>query len=214
MFKWLRRVIHDLSSGKLKVRSIYRAKDIERYVGGFADPDLPDVKKVLTEPIAVEPVGKAPSPPPPKEERRRKPKRWSLKEAKIHPRHPRLQDIMEELAGISFDKANIHAVVLRVFLELSTDDFLRRHRVEVLPDKGKHVTLKARLLAAINVTETKKWLDRKQASATRQLAGSSKLHSAGTLSDYVHNQDLHPSSSDVIAIWKSLAVYLAAVHDH
>lgn len=213
LFKWLRRVVHDLSSGKTKVRSIYTAKDIGRYIDGFAEHELPDVKKALKEPIPVEPVGKAQAPPP-KDEKKKKPKRWSLKEAKIHPKHPRLQDIMEELAGIAFEKANIHAVMLRVFLELSTDDFLRRHNVVVPPDKGKHVTLRARVLGAINVTEAKKWLDRKQAGAARKIAGSSKLHSAGTLSDYVHNQDLHPSPGDVTALWKSLAVFLAAVHDH
>ncbi len=46
------------------------------------------------------------------------------------------------------------------------------------------------------------------------MAGSTKLLSTGTLSDYVHNPDLHPSPSDVTTLWKNHAVYLAAVHAH
>ncbi len=214
MFKWLRRMVHDLSSGKTKVRNIYTAKQIENYVDGFADADLPDPKTALKEPIPVQPVGKAERLPSGREERRRKPKRWSLKEAKIHPRHLRLQDIMRELNGVPFEKANVHAVMLRVFLELSTDDYLRRQRVVLKPDKGTRTTLRARQLAAINHLEGRKWLDRTQAAAARKMAGSTKLLSSATLSDYVHNLDLHPSPSDVTSLWKNLAVYLAAVHDH
>lgn len=214
MFKWLRRVVHDLSSGKTKVRNIYTAKKIGKYVEGFGETDLPDAKTALKEPVPVEPVDKAQEPPVPPEERRKKPKRWSLREAKIHPKHPRLQDIMEELSGIAFEKANIHAVMLRVFLELSTDDFLQRHNVTVPPDKGKHVSLRARLLGAINFAAKKPWLTAKEAGAARKIAGSTKLSSAGTLSDYVHNQNLHPSPAEVMTLWKNLSVYLVAVHDH
>ncbi len=66
----------------------------------------------------------------------------------------------------------------------------------------------------INHLEGRKWLDRTQAAAARKMAGSTKLLSSATLSDYVHNLDLHPSPSDVTSLWKNLAVYLAAVHDH
>lgn len=214
MFKWLRRVVHDLSSGRTKVGNIYTAKKIAKYVDGFADHDLPDPKTALKEPVPVEPVDKAEPPPAAKQARRKKPKRWSLKEAQIHPKHPRLQDIINELSGVPFDKANVHAVMLRVFLELSTDDYLRRHKVVVSPDKGKNTSLRARQLRAIDHAEGKKWLDKKQAGAARKIAGSTKLLSSGTLSDYVHNPDLHPSPADVIALWKGLQVYLVAVHDH
>ncbi len=214
MFKWLRRVVQDLSSGKTKVGNIYTAKKIEKYVDGFADADLPDPKTALKEPVPVEPVDKAQAPPVAPEERGKKPKRWSLKEAQIHPKHPRLQDIITELSGIPFDKANVHAVMLRVFLELSTDDYLRRHKIVVKPDKGTHTTLKARQLAVIAHAEGKKWLEKRQAAAARTIAGSTKLLSSGTLSDYVHNPDLHPSPSDVTNLWKNLSVYLATVHDH
>jgi len=214
MFKWLRRVVHDLSSGKTKVGNIYTAKKIEKYVDGFGDTDLPDTTTALKEPVPVEPVDKAQEPPLPPEERRRKPKRWSLREAKIHPKHPRLQDIVSELTGIPFEKANVHAVMLRVFLELSTDDYLRRHSISVRPDRKTYTTLKARQLAAIAHAEGKQWLDRKQAAAARTIAGSKKLLSTGTLSDYVHNPDLHPSSSDVTNLWKNHAPYLVAVHGH
>jgi hypothetical protein len=214
MMKWLRRVIQDLSSGKTKVGKIYTTKRIEKYIGEFDEADLPDPKTALKDAIPVQPAATAEAPPAQPEERRKKPKRWSLREAKIHPKHPRLQDIVSELAGIPYEKANVHAVMLRVFLELSTDDFLRRHSITVKPDKGKHTTLKARQLAAIAHAEGKKWLDRKQASAARTIAGSAKLLSSGTLSDYVHNPDLHPSASDCATLWKNHAVYLAAIHDH
>lgn len=214
LFKWLRRVIRDLSSGKLKVKNIYTAKDIRAYVDDFADHDLPDPATALKQPIPVEPLGQAQPAPPARPERRKKPKRWSLRDARIHPKHPRLQDIMEELLGVPFEKANIHAVMLRVFLELSVGDFLRRHRVTVPPDKGNQTTLRARVLGTVDHCATKGWLDKKQAGAARKIAGSTKLHSAQTLSDYVHNENLHPSPTDVTALWKSLAPFLSEVHAH
>ncbi len=166
MFKWLRRIVHDLSSGKTKVGKIYTAKKIEKYIDEFADTDLPDPKTALKAPIPVQPVGQAEAPPAP-EERRKKPKRWSLREAKIHPKHPRLQDIISELSSIPYEKANVHAVMLRVFLELSTDDYLRRHGINVKPDKKTYTSLKARQLAAIAHAESKKWLARQEASGSR-----------------------------------------------
>src|SRR5438093_119409 len=83
MFKWLRRVVHDLSSGKTKVGNIYTAKKILKYVDGFVESDLPDTKTALKEPVPVEPVDKAQEPPVALEEHRKKPKRWSLREAKM-----------------------------------------------------------------------------------------------------------------------------------
>ncbi len=213
-FKWMRRIINDLSSGKLKVGDIYTAKKIEKYIEGFGDSDLPDPTTALKEPIPIQPVSKADEPLTPPEERRQKPKRWSLREAKIHPKHPRLQDIIKELTGLPYEKANVHAVMLRVFLELSTDDYLKRQKVAVTPDRKSYTSLKARHLAAIQHLEDKKWLDKRQAAAARTLAGSTKLLSTGTLSDYVHNPDLHPSPSDCETLWKNHAVYLAAVHAH
>ncbi|HYU51718.1 MAG TPA: hypothetical protein VEK37_02180, partial [Gemmatimonadaceae bacterium] len=148
-FKWMRRIINDLSSGKLKVGDIYTAKKVEKYIDGFGDSDLPDADTALKEPIPIQPVSKADQPPTPPEERRQKTKRWSIREAKIHPKHPRLQDIMKELGAIPVEKGpNIHAVMLRVFLELSTDDFLARQGITVAPDKGKNTSLRARVLAA------------------------------------------------------------------
>lgn len=213
-FKWMRRIVNDLSGGKLKVGDIYTAKKIEKYISGFGDSDLPDPSTALKEPVPVQPVGKADERPTPPEERKQKPKKWTLRDARIHPKHPRLQDIMDELSGLPFEKANVHAVMMRVFLELSTDDFLNRHKVTVAPDKGNHTTLRARNLAAIAFAEKKGWLNSKEVSAARKVCGSTQLSSASTLSDYVHNQNLHPSPGEVMAMWKNLAVYLVAVHAH
>ena len=198
----------------MKVADIYTARKIAKYIDSFGESDLPDSKTALKEPIPIQPVSKAEEPPTPPEERRQRAKRWSIREANIHPKHPRLQDILKELTGLPYDKANVHAVMLRVFVELSTDDYLKRHRVTVTPDRKSYATLKARHLAAIKHLEDKNWLDRRQAAAARTVAGGTKLLSTGTLSEYVHNPDLHPSPADCETLWKNHAVYLAAVHAH
>lgn len=215
IFKWLRRMIHDLTSGKTKVKSIYDTKKMLEYIDGFAEHELPDPDKTLSQPIPVVPLGRTQPPPPSKKPKTTKLGRWTLRSAKIQPQHSRLQDIVRELESVSFERApNIHAVMLRVFLELSVDDFNRRHKIEVRPDNANRVTLRARILEATNFAEKEGWIDKKQASAVRKVTGSSMLNSAKTLSDFLHNQNLHPAPSDVETLWKNLSAFIAKVHEN
>lgn len=214
MFKWLRRVVHDLSSGRVKVKDIYTVSDIRRYLDTFADSDRPDKRTALKQPIPVDPVSGDITPQVARQERRKKQKAWSLRDAKIVPKQVRLADIMGELTGVQFEKANVHGVMLRVFLELSVDDYISRHHLKVPPDRGNQTFLKTRVLAVVAHGETKGWLDKKQVMATRKIVGSKDLQSTQTLSDYVHNENLHPTPSDVIGMWKNLAVFLAQLHAH
>ena len=208
MFKWLRRIVHDLADSRIRVKDIYTTEKMLAYVSGFSPHEQPDSSKALKDPIPVEPVSAAqPKPKPPG--RKVKIKLWSLKELNIAPKHSRLRDIIQELQRLAIDKSpNIHAVMLRVFVEMSVDDYLAHHKITVPPDRGTHTTLGARIKAAADRLESQGVMTKKQLGPVRKIAGTgSRLQSMQTLHDFVHNENFHPNPTDVETLWKDLGPF-------
>jgi hypothetical protein len=215
LLKWLRRVIDDISKGKVNARDLNKTKQMTDYIDSFEAHELPDTSKALKQPIPVEPVGKAATSQVSKKETKGpKPKPWSLRELKIRPAQVRLQDIIRELEQVSLERApNIHGVMLRVFVELSTDDYLTHHKIVIAPDDGDRVTLKARINAAATHLQKSGQLTKNEMTAVNKMTAHARFYSTQTLNQFVHNQSLHPSPSDVIAMWKNLGPYLAKMQD-
>lgn len=215
LHKWLRRVIEDLSNGKVNARDLNKTKQMTDYIDSFGAHELPEAGKALKQPIPVEPVGKAATPPVSKKETKgSKRKPWSLRELKIRPTQTRLRDIVQELEQVSVERApNIHGVMLRVFVELSTDDYLSHHKIVVPPDDGSEVTLKARINAAAAHLQKAGKLTKNEVTATNKMTAHARFYSTQTLNQFLHNQNLHPSPSDVIAMWKNLGPYLAKTQE-
>ena len=215
LHKWLRRVIDDLSSARVNARDLNNTKQMTDYIDSFGAHELPDAGKALKQPIPVEPVGKAATSPLSKRETKgSKPKPWSLRELNIRPTQTRLKDIIQELEQVSVERApNIHGVMLRVFVELSTDDYLSNHKIVVPPDDGKDVTLKARITAAATHLQKSGKLTKNETTSAHKMTAHVRFYSTQTLNQFVHNQSLHPSPSDVIAMWKNFGPYLAKMQD-
>ena len=217
MFKWARRIVHDLGKKTIKVRDIYDSTKMEEYLNRFSPHDLPDRSKKLSLPTPVEPVAN-PSIIRTAPQRKKPLKSWSIRELKISPKHSRLRDIWMELRKLSIDSyVNIHSVILRVFIEMTVEDYLTHHKITALVDpsvKPPRVTLATSVAAAVRHLEQSGMMKHKELEPARKLAGKhSQLYSTQSLHQYVHNKDVHPSARDVIHIWKDLGPFITKLHE-
>ena len=216
MFKWARRIVHDLGKKTIKVRDIYNSEKMGKYLDRFSPHDLPNQSKKLASPIPIEPIsGQSATKTPPKQ----KPlKPWSIRELKLTPTHSRLRDIWMELRKLSIDSyANIHSVMLRVFIEMTVEDYLAHHNIAAPNDSSlrpPRPTLATAVAAAANHLEQSGIMKQKELVSARKLAGKhSQLYSTQSLHQYVHNKDVHPSPRDISHIWKDLGPFITRLHE-
>ena len=214
MFKWARRIVHDLGEKKIKVRDIYDSKKMSAYLDKFSPHELPDPSKELNPPIPIEPISRPPEPN--KKEKKRPLKTWSIRELKISPEHSRLRDIILELQKLSIETyPNIHSVMLRAFIEMSVEDYLTHYKLNAPNAPGlNHPTLGTCVKAAADHLEKNGVMKKTELVPARKLSGtSSALYSSQTLHQFVHNKSVHPNPTDVITLWKDLGPFIAKLNE-
>ena len=154
----------------------------------------------------------------------------------VAPAHPalviqnekRINGVYGELRTLKTEKhKNSGAVMMRVFLELTVDAFIEKHKVKpssipavkvskskcsnpscpnFKPSKPQEATLRSKLLSVADHLEASKAMTKSQLRAIRTVAGGDKLlaTSIDSMNQYVHNKDYHPSPSSVRSVWDTL----------
>lgn len=208
--KGLAKLVDDIGSGTVKVGQLMKVTDRVAYVDGFKDAELPDAK-TKGETSAV--LGDAP------EKTRVKPgrdKRASGSRTKLIPAEftvtigrPRLHDIYLELKRkLRVDEVpNASGVLLRVFLELSVDEYIEKNGVKV-PGKDPTPRLDKKVIAVADYMEDQGFVTSKQAMLVREaMKSDDKLTLATNLNALVHNRDMVVAGSDLKALWTRLALF-------
>jgi hypothetical protein len=104
------------------------------------------------------------------------------------------------------DVPNAAAVLLRVFVELSVDDYIRRNKVAV-PYKDK--TLQNKITAVADYMQANNVMTDKELVPVREaVKDPNNLTLATNLNAFVHNPDMTPSPTDLKAIWDRLAHFI------
>ena len=116
---------------------------------------------------------------------------------------PRLREIERELRRLSLESyPNAVSVLFRVFLELSADSYIERVGLSVSLD----ARLRQKLLDVTKDLVSRKKLTAQQAKPVRRSAqrDSYLAPSITVMHEYVHNQHMFPSPSDIRADWNNL----------
>lgn len=209
--KTLRRIVTDFATGAKDVRDVYYKRDRRGYLDSL--PERPDPKKRLDRPVGVEAAVAAAVPIPaggggprvtgaPGARKKLVPAGLKLK---ISDR--RLAKIYRELAEMKTDEfPNAIAVLLRVFLELSLDDFILKHKL--MPHAAwEKAGLDKKIRAVEEHMSTKNLMTRQQLQPVRRALQKGR-HMLGasleSLHAYVHNQHFVPDGEQLLASWDDL----------
>jgi hypothetical protein len=123
---------------------------------------------------------------------------------------PRLHEIETELRRLSIENySNAVSVLFRVFFELSADSYIDRLG---LPMKDK-AALSTKVLTVTSDLVAHKKLSRQQAKPVNKACNKDSYlgPSITLMHDYVHNQYMFPTPSDLRNDWNSLRVWFTAV---
>lgn len=121
--------------------------------------------------------------------------------------HARIAKIFSELKTLDVETyPNATAVLMRVFIELSTDCYISTHALTSVNADSK---LRQKIEAVAGDLEAKKVRSNHELRAARQMAsGNMENSSIKTFHSYVHNKDLTPSATDLKAAWDDLWLFI------
>jgi len=121
--------------------------------------------------------------------------------------HARITRIFNELKALDVETyPNAVAVLMRVFIELSTDCYISTHALTNVNVDSK---FRQKIEAVAGDLETKKILTKHELRAARQMAsGNMENSSIKTFHAYVHNKDLTPSATDLKTAWDDLWLFI------
>jgi hypothetical protein len=127
----------------------------------------------------------------------------------IHIENIRINYIYRELKEINVDDfPNAAAVLLRVFLELSVEHYMKKNSIEIYPKDslGNKVQKVAQHMEQNNI------LDKNQLKPVRTaVSNPNHFFSINTLHSYVHNEVMVPSSKDLKLIWDTIQDFIEAL---
>lgn len=211
--KSLSKLLRDLASDSFRVADIYTKEHRASYVESLGRSHRPDPK--TRRPAAVEltatrsllaPQASKVSPVGPG---RVKPHRKTVAPTTIKLEVPqqRLKDIHRELQRLRIeDHPNAGAVLLRVFLELSVDEYMKRRKIK---PTGAKVTLSSKLQQVHDDLLTRAVMQKAELAPIRKAISGKDLMAASIplFNLYVHEVSLTPSPGDVRTAWDNLELF-------
>lgn len=218
----LTRVVEDLRTAAIKVGDIYYAPDREAFAHRFPETARPRSETRLVAPVALgAETGASPTPQKksPGSKRDKAPPaptpRATLIPSSCRLNIPalRVNLIYHELLRLDLASfANSCAVMLRVFLELSADQYVEQH--QLLDDSTmKSTTLGKKLKLVAQDLRAKNKISLLLQETVESISDKSKVLaiSAVTFNQYVHNPYSHPQASDLRSAWDELQPFMEAL---
>lgn len=217
--KGLSRVVEDFKSGTANVHDVYLSPDREKYIQGIPAKCLPKGKR-LPAAVSLGNLVAGKNTPVQAKTRRRRP-RPSPERTTVIPAscslnivQPRINNIYNELNTLSAETyPNACAVLLRVFMELSTDHGLEANKA-MTEAQRRNKPLAARLKAlADHYFKSGKITDqlRKAVVAIADRNHGPIDASTTTMNQYVHNANVHPTPTELRAGWDQLQPFMETI---
>lgn len=215
--KPLNHVIKEISVGRLTNRTLNKKVDQEKYLKSLPKSVLPDLKKEIDE-TPTDSFGQSDFTAKPKQKRKRK----AVTQKGIWPRNfslsigiDRIQDIFKEIKGLEVDKnKNAIAVLMRIILEMSTDEYMDESSLD--RKKGSEPHKKDKTLAE-KVSECCQHLLSQGAKKHKLSPVTAAINNKNSplyhdlLNQYVHNAYHNPSPGELRTGATALRVFLEHV---
>lgn len=210
VLKGLTAVAEKLADEDFKVRDIYAADDRKAFVSSIKSSQLPNPKAKLAkaEPLGTGSVGvlggiAAGGGPTGKGGGKKATTRRYVAPTKpaLKIDNPRIKDIYIELQSLRLEEqTNAGGVMMRVFLELSVDQFIKKHKL------GKRDSLRKKVIAVKDhFKATGVMTDSELAPVQKAISdGSFFATSIDTFNAYVHNEHFSPTPKEVRLAWDHL----------
>lgn len=156
------------------------------------------------------------------QERRVNPKRKTLipEDFVVHIPQPRINNIYHELQRLDLDKfTNSGAVMLRVFIELSVDEYAEQNGIEtdtpIMKDgkpmmnrdgspKMRYIQFSTKVARVADYMEAHECNRQKLKGIRMLLAEKDHILSVDSLHSYVHNKHVNPDAASLKANWNSI----------
>jgi len=213
--KGLRKIVKDLVGGTIKVKDIYTKEDRKEYIQTFHSSELPDKKnklKISWDLASPQQRHKTPS---------KKPSPLSTERHPIIPKDcvlkikdNRINKIYSELKSLNSDHyVNAAAVLIRVFIELSVDAFIDKHK---LPKVNENSELRQKVEAVANYFESQKnIMDKHQLKPIRVAVGNvNSILSIHTFNAYIHNRYFSPIANDLKTTWDNIQLFVVKIWEN
>lgn len=209
ILKGLTKVVTDVATGAITVNEIRTKSQRQEYVESL-------VRSQHIATSAAEPVPSWGLPVPVAAASGRRGRRPSTARKALIPTkcvlrisHPRLNKIYRELKLLDVDQfTNCAAVMLRVFLELSLDEYMHAKHISLRGDS----TLAKKLLAVADYLAKEGLLENNKLKPVRVAVSSrDSLLSTDTLHAYVHNKDLTPKAGDLKTTWDDMQPFMETI---
>jgi hypothetical protein len=215
--KPLKKMVGDIALKRIKVSDVDNNKLMAAYLKKFKTSDRPDSKSRQPQPHVLG-TDKTPVKLKPKNKGRRG--KRSHDRVTLIPReyhviisHQRCNDIFIELKELRVsDFRNSVAVLSRVFLELSLDIYIKKHRI--WPTEQLRASSLGQKMNAVaqRLRKDGKFDDQQLRAIQRAARDDSRLApTVTTLHQYIHNEHMVPMVSDLNAEWQILEPLISAL---
>ena len=208
--KALAYVAKDLATGKIRTGDIYTKEDRMRYAESL--PKSIVVTPILKSGEGVDIGTDVPDQKTKPEKTRIRPPRAKLipTDCVLDITDSRIQDIVKELRRLGLNEyTNAVSVLFRVFVELSADSYVERTSLSTAPS----AKLSAKLRDVVNDLVLRKKLTGQQAKPVRRALQKDSFLAPSIIlfNEYVHNQYMFPTPTDLRASWDSLQPFITAI---
>ena len=211
--KPLLKIVKDLARDDFTVKEIYYKNDRLNYLETFRPNDLPDKSSTT-------PRWEVITPNPPKAGGKKKKKSKPLSVARntvipksciIHISAPRANKIYRELKDLDLKYfVNAAAITLRVFLELSVDEYIESNKIKT----NSNDKLNLKVSKVLEDLRSRKLLSKDEIKPVNTaISNPNSILSINTFNAYVHNRHLHPVANDLKSTWDNIEPFILTLWD-
>ena len=213
--KPLKKIVLDLAEKEINVNDVKTKDQQNAYIGKLRPADRADLSKKAATPVAIDRITEKDfaakhSPAPKRPRTARSGPRTTVvpKSCKLKVTTPKIAGIFEELKNLQLARhKHAIAVLLRVFLELSVDEYLTKvAKIKLIftNPKNGHTSdknLKTKVKETIADLVSKGSAEKDFLGVTKGMTDPNHPFSIDTLHAYIHNRYFTPVDSHLTAAW-------------